>query len=147
MANNQHASLITLNAQYLKDLSFESPGAPSSLVREEAPPIDVQLDVQVDSFEDNLYEVTLVINVEAKEEDNTIFVLETIYSGLFTVQAEDEVLEKVLLIECPALLFPFARRIIANVSQDGGLPPLMLSPIDFAELYSRKKNGDIAEED
>lgn len=141
--HDQASPIFIVNAQYLKDLSFESPSAPASLVQNEAPAIDVKLDVQVDSFEEAAYEVSLLINIEASREDNKLFVVEATYSGLFTVDNMGDDLERVLLVDCPSLLFPFARRIISNVSQDGGLPPLMLSPIDFMELYLRKKNSDL----
>lgn len=134
--------VFTANVQYLKDLSFESPNAPASLGGDASPSIEVQLDVQVATFEDALYEVSLLINIEANSKEGKMFVIELNYAGLFTVDNMGEDLERILLVDCPALLFPFARRIIATVSQDGGVPPLMLSPIDFTELYLRRKSEE-----
>jgi len=134
--------IFTTNVQYLKDLSFESPNAPASLTSDATPSIEVKLDVQVGGFEEDLYEVSLLINIEASNEEGKVFIIEMNYAGLFTVANMGDNLESVLLIDCPTLLFPFARRIISSVSQDGGMPPLMLAPIDFADLYFRKKSEE-----
>jgi preprotein translocase subunit SecB len=97
------------------------------------------MDVKVDNYQENVYEVSLLINVEAKANGEKAFIIELDYAGLFTVIRPEEELEKILLIVCPNILFPFARRIIANASQDGSLPPLMLHPIDFVSLYESRK--------
>jgi preprotein translocase subunit SecB len=123
--------------QYIKDLSFENPGAPMTVnVR---PEIDLGVDIQARRLDPERFEVMLKLRVAAKAEDKTVFLLELAYGGLFLIQnVPDEILQQVLLIEAPHLLFPFARRIVADAVRDGGMPPLMIEPIDFAGLYRAK---------
>jgi preprotein translocase subunit SecB len=135
---------VIINAQYVKDLSFESPDAPFSFARvKEAPKIDLSLDVQVKAIEKDNYEVTIAITAKAiiEKENETLFISELQYSGLFTVSdcENEEQKEQILLIYCPNLIFPFARRIIADASRDGGFQPLMINPVDFAALYLQHK--------
>ena len=131
---------IIVNAQYTKDLSFEAPTAPGifAVMQQEDP--DVKIGVKVDStqFEDNVFEVVLKVEANCTIGDETAFMLELEYGGLFTVNVDDEVRGAVVLIECPRLLFPFARNILADVSRDGGFPPLMLGPMDFAGMYHQQ---------
>jgi preprotein translocase subunit SecB len=130
----------------VKDLSFEVPGAPDiyTTMREQ-PRIDVALDVQARAMQSggNVFEVTLQIRCDAKTSDNTTaFIVELAYSGLFTVNVQPDVLEPVLLVECPRLLFPFARNILSDVTRDGGFMPVALTPIDFVALWqSRRGQG------
>ena len=128
---------LAVNAQYVKDLSFENPRAPASLMAtKEQPQIDVNVNVNARGLQPNIYEVSLSIRADAKVAGEAAFITELEYSGVFTVaNAPEEVLRPVLLIECPRILFPFARRIIADVTRDGGFPPLYLNPIDFVSLY------------
>mgnify|MGYP003842506097 FL=1 len=133
-------SPITLNLQYTKDLSFEVPGAPQIFINlREAPKVDIALDVQARRLQEGQenFEVSLQIRCEAKlPGDTTAFIAELVYCGIFTLNGiTPEMMEPVLLVECPRLLFPFARRIMADVTRDGGFPPLMLDPIDFGALY------------
>ena len=123
--------------QYVKDLSFENPGAPmSTAIR---PAIDLGVDLQARRLDQERFEVELKLRVSATAEERTMFLLELVYAGLFVIQnVPEEVLQQVLLIEAPHLLFPFARRIVADVIRDGGMPPLMVEPIDFAGLYRAK---------
>ena len=117
---------IQINAQYIKDLSFENPNAPASLQSQnEKPRIDVNVDVNAAKIGDgDVYEVTLKINGDAKTGDNQLFLVELTYSGLFTLTGvPQESLSPMLLIECPRLLFPFARNIVSDVTRDGGFPP------------------------
>lgn len=131
---------IRVMGQYIKDLSFENPGAPASLRSQNNPEINVGIDVKAASGENDTYEVILDLNASAKSGDQTIFVAELSYAGLFQMTNLDKTaLEPFLLIECPRILFPFARRILADATRDGGFPPLMLEPIDFAQLYRSKK--------
>jgi preprotein translocase subunit SecB len=120
--------------QYVKDLSFENPGAPMSLsVR---PAIDLGVDLQAKRLDEDRYEVELKLRVAAKSEDKTLFLLELVYGALLVIQnVPEEFLQQMLLIEAPHLLFPFARRVVADTIRDGGMPPLMIEPIDFAALY------------
>ena len=131
---------ISVNAQYTKDLSFEAPTAPRIFATMQQTDPDVKIGVNVDfmEFEDNIFEVVLKIEATCTVGAETAFMLELEYGGLFTVNVEDEVRGAVLLIECPRLLFPFARNILADVSRDGGFPPLMLGPLDFAGMYQQK---------
>ncbi|MDA5192373.1 protein-export chaperone SecB [Govanella unica] len=125
-------------AQYVKDLSFENPGAPASLQKlgEVKPQIDVGVNVNARRVADDRFEVDLQITAKALQDNDPAFLVELLYSGIFAaVNMPDEALQPFLLIECPRILFPFARRIIADVTRDGGFPPLLLEPIDFATLY------------
>lgn len=132
---------IAINAQYVKDLSFENPNAPQSLVQTQTrPQIEVNVDVQGRGIAQNVYEVALRITATAKQGEAVAFMIELLYAGVFTLQnIPQEQLEPVLLIECPRLLFPFARRVIADATRDGGFPPLMMEPIDFMQLFQRHK--------
>ena len=131
---------IGLMAQYVKDLSFENPNAPGSLQSEERPQIDVTINVNARRVGEEGYEVELKISVSAKQADKNAFIVELVYAGLFGIRnLADENLEPFLLIECPRLIFPFARRIIADATRDGGFPPLMLDPVDFAYLYQQQR--------
>ncbi|EDP62126.1 export protein SecB [alpha proteobacterium BAL199] len=129
---------IQIHAQYVKDLSFENPKAPASLQpQSEAPRIEVNVDVQAAKVADNdLYEVVLKITASGKNSSSQLFLAELTYGGLFTLQGiPEDSLHPVLLIECPRILFPFARAIIAEVTRDGGFPPLLIQPVDFAAMY------------
>jgi preprotein translocase subunit SecB len=130
---------VQIVGQYVRDLSFENPGAPMTLTAR--PQIDLGVDLQARRMDTERFEVELKLRVSAKSEDRTVFLLELVYAGLFLIQsAPEELLQPILLIEGPHLLFPFARRIVADVIRDGGMPPLMIEPIDFAALY-RAKTG------
>lgn len=134
------APTMAINLQYLKDLSFENPRAPQVFTQGGTQPqVQVGVDVGARQAGERMYEVNLSINAQAKQGDDTAFVIELVYAGLFTMTGfAQEQLGPVLLIECPRLLFPFARAIIANATRDGGFPPLMVNPIDFAALYRRQ---------
>jgi preprotein translocase subunit SecB len=132
---------MTIQTQFVKDLSFENPRAPASLQPSQArPEIQVRVDVRAQAHGEERYEVVLQIHVDAQTAGETSFMLELSYSGLFGLtNIPPESLQALLLIECPRLLFPFARRIIADATRDGGFPPLMLDPIDFVALYRRRQ--------
>ena len=140
--NGQPAPPLQLNIQYTRDLSFEVPGAPDIFVTlREQPRVDLALDVQarpVPNSGQNVYEVSLQIRADAKAGDTSCFIAELAYCGIFTVNVEPNVLEPVLLVECPRLLFPFARQIIAEAVRNGGFPPLYIDPIDFVALYRQR---------
>jgi len=139
----QESHQITVNAQYIKDLSFENPKAPASLTagqQKDSPKIDVNIDVKGAKIGENVYESALTITAKALRKDETVFVVEVTYAGVFTITGlPKEDIEPALLVFCPSLLFPFTRRIIADATRDGGFPPLMLDPIDFGQLYARRK--------
>jgi preprotein translocase subunit SecB len=130
-----------VRGQYVKDISFENPNAPQSLMpSEEKPKIDVNVDINAQKLADNLYEVTLRVHATAKTASQALFVIELDYAGLFALEniPEDRV-EGLLFVDCPFVLFPFARRVVSDVTRDGGYPPLMLEPIDFHGLYQQRK--------
>ena len=128
---------VGIVAQYIKDLSFENPGAPAMMA--EGPQIDLGVDLQARRGDAEHFEVMLKLQVTAKAGDKTVFLLELAYAGLFRiVGVPDDMLQPLLLIQAPHMLFPFARRIVADVVRDGGMPPLMVDPIDFAALYQSK---------
>jgi preprotein translocase subunit SecB len=135
---------LTIQTQYVKDLSFENPRAPASLEPGQSrPEIQVQVDVRAASLGDERYEVALQLHVDAKAGGETGFVMELVYGGVFgLLNIPPDSLQALLLIECPRLLFPFARRIIADTTRDGGFPPLMLDPIDFMTLYRRRQQAE-----
>ena len=128
-------------AQYVKDLSFENPNAPSSLMMSEQPEINVQVNVngRKQDGEDDVFEVVLETDITAKLKDVTVFAVELVYGGMFQIQnMPEDMLQPVVMIECPRILFPFARQVLADAIRDGGFPPLMLDPIDFAALYRHR---------
>lgn len=132
---------ISIKAQYVKDLSFESPKGPLNLAAsKERPKIDISVDINAKPIQNELFEVNLIINSTAKHGEETAFICELTYSGIFSLTGiTDAEKEPALLIFCPSLLFPFARRIIADSTRDGGFVPLMLDPIDFGRLYAQRK--------
>ena len=129
------AAQIQVLAQYVKDLSFENPAAPMSL-QGQKPALEVGVDVQARGLGVDQYEVAIRIRADAKAATQTIFVCEVTYAGVFVLKnISQENIQPILLIECPRQLFPFARRVVADTTRDGGFPPLMLDPIDFLTLY------------
>ncbi len=138
---------VQVHAQYVKDLSFENPEAPQSLSNQSGQPsIEVSVDVGARGLTASQFEVELRITAQASHGESKAFVVEVLYAGVFTLFNVDESsLRQVCLIECPRLLFPFARRIVADATRDGGFPPLLLEPIDFAGLY--RDSADKIDED
>jgi preprotein translocase subunit SecB len=133
---------VAILTQYVKDLSFENPNAPASLQSTEQPRIDVNVAVNAKRAGDNVFEVELKINARAMAGENLAFVIDLLYVGLFGLQhVPEEALQPFLLIEAPRIIFPFARRIIADSVRDGGFPPLMLDPIDFASLFMAQQQA------
>lgn len=124
-------------AQYVKDLSFENPTAAAGVRNAEAAPaIDMGIDVNARPMENDSFEVDLRIGAKAMRGEDVMFITELVYSGVFQfVNVPQEDVEPLLLIECPRLLFPFSRRLLAEVTREGGYPPLLIDPIDFAALY------------
>ncbi len=132
---------ISVNTQYIKDLSFENPMAPSVFVPNETKPsIALTLDIKINKLkEDDVFEVELHINVEAKREESLMFRLELNYGGVFSlINFSEEQIKMILSVHCPALLFPYARKIVADTTQDGGFQALVMDPIDFGDLYYKK---------
>ena len=141
--NEQTAPFLSLKGQYIKDLSFENPRAPQSLLALNEPPeIEVNVDLAAQRLQDNLFELGMHISARAKHDKQTLFLCELTYGGLFEVRAEDEThYEPLVLIDCAFILFPFARRVVADVTRDGGFPPLQVEPINFAALYEQNKGN------
>ena len=139
--NGNTAAQPSLNvlAQYVKDLSFESPGAPNSLRgREKAPGIAINVNVNANPLTDKEFDVTLTLTAKASFDKDVLFNVELVYGGVFRIEGfPQEHMLPLLFIECPRLLFPFARQIIAEATRNGGFPPLMLDPIDFGRLYAQ----------
>ena len=135
---------IRILAQFIRDLSMENPRAPDALrPSQDQPAIDLNVEMNARGRDDGLYEVDLKLSAKATRSDGPMFVVELLYGGVFQISGvEAEDMEPVLLIECPRYLFPFARRIIADLTAEGGFPPFMLEPIDFAGIYaSRTQQG------
>jgi preprotein translocase subunit SecB len=127
---------VGILAQYVKDLSFENPNAPAVYQWQGAPQMDVQVNIGVNGVGQDVHEVVLKIEVEAKTEQGVAYRCEALYAGLFALRnIPEEQLQPFLLAEAPRLLFPFARQIISGAVTDGGFPPLLLDPIDFGGLY------------
>jgi preprotein translocase subunit SecB len=137
---------LNVLAQYVKDLSFESPGAPNSLRgRETAPGININVNVSANPLSDKEFDVSLSLNAKATSEKDVLFNVELMYGGVFRIEGfPQEHMLPLLFIECPRLLFPFARQIIAEATRNGGFPPLMLDPIDFAQMFQQKLAEDQA---
>jgi preprotein translocase subunit SecB len=126
--------------QYVKDLSFENPNAPQSLVHSQpAPQVNVRVNIDASAVGEGVYEVVLGLRCEAKQEEAIAFLVEVAYAGLFQLPGvPPEHHRPILMIEGGRLLFPFARAIIADATREGGYPPLLLNPVDFAELFRQR---------
>ena len=137
---SQAAPQLNVLAQYVKDLSFENPNAPRSLQQQQTQPqINIQINVSAKPLVDNDYEVDLKIEGRAEVPNLLLFSFELLYAGVFRiVNVPQENLHAVIMIECPRLLFPFARELIATAVRNGGFPPLMIDPVDFVSLYRQK---------
>nr|WP_298095308.1 protein-export chaperone SecB [uncultured Shinella sp.] len=131
---------LNILAQYVKDFSFENPGAPRSLqARDKAPAINISVNVNANPLSETDFDVILSLNAEAKDGDKMLFNAELAYGGVFRVTGfPQEHMLPVLFIECPRLLFPFARQIISDATRNGGFPPLMIDPIDFAQMFQQR---------
>ena len=132
---------LIINAQYIKDLSFENPRAPQSLMQQAAPPsVEINIDVKAQSIGPDAYEVVLTLKASANVQNETLFLVELSYGAIATVHnVPQPLMPQVVLVETPRLMFPFARNIIAETTRDGGFPPLMINPVDFAELLRRNQ--------
>jgi preprotein translocase subunit SecB len=132
---------VFINAQYVKDFSFENPRAPQSLLQTQAAPeVQIGVDVKAQNLAPGFYEVLLTIHADAKAAGERVFLVELVYGAVTTVQNVPEAdLARVLLVETPRLLFPFARAVVANATREGGFMPLLLRPIDFTELLRQQQ--------
>ncbi len=127
---------IGMISQYVKDFSFENPNTPASYQWTSAPQIDVQFNIGTQVVGDNVHESAIKIDISARHDEGQSFIIDLTYAGLFGVRnvPADQV-HAFMLAEAPRILFPFARRVIADAVRDGGFPPLLLEPIDFQGLY------------
>jgi preprotein translocase subunit SecB len=134
------APALNALAQYIKDFSFENPNAPRSLTPQANPPqISISVNVNAKQLSDTDFEVELTLEGKAGEAPELLFSFELLYSGIFRVQnIPQENVHPVVMIECPRLLFPFARQIVADAVRNGGFPPLFIDPIDFAALFRQR---------
>lgn len=137
---NANAPVLNALIQYIKDLSFENPNAPRSLGPKESPPnIAIQVNVNVERLTETEFEVSLTLEASAGEEANLLFKLELEYGGVFRLlNIPPEQVHPIVMIECPRLLFPFVRQIVADTTKHGGYPPLYIDPIDFIALYQQR---------
>ncbi len=137
--NTQQPAAIAINAQFVKDISFEAPHVPQIFTELKSnPEINVSVDVQAARVQDAMYQVSLKIKAEAQIKEKTAFLCEVEYGCIATVQVPAEHVEPILLIEIPRLLFPFVRNIIADLTRESGFPPLLINPIDFVGLYHQR---------
>jgi preprotein translocase subunit SecB len=138
--NPEKLPQLNVLTQYIKDFSFENPNAPRSLTPPQQPPaINIQINVNVKAMTETEYEVELKIEGKADSAGSVLFGFDLTYAGVFRIQnVAQESMHPLVMIECPRLLFPFAREIVATAVRDGGFPPLLIDPIDFVALYRQK---------
>ena len=131
------APSMNMIGQYIRDLSFENPGAPGTMLAGGTnPAFNVSISVGVKKQDDETYAVELTLNAKANRAETLLFSVELVYGGVFRLRNMPEAqLSPLLMIECPRLIFPFARQVLASVTQQGGFPPLMMEPVDFAAIY------------
>jgi len=138
--NPEKLPQLNVLTQYIKDFSFENPNAPRSLTPPQQPPaINIQINVNVKGLSETDYEVELKIEGKAESAGSVLFGFDLTYAGVFRIQnVAQESMHPLVMIECPRLLFPFAREIVATAVRNGGFPPLLIDPIDFVTLYRQK---------
>ncbi len=129
--------MLRILAQYIKDASFENPNAPDSLrTDQDAPQISINIEIGRQMVDDNTVEVVLMLGAKAERDGKPVFLCELEYAGLFAFgNIAEEHIQPMILIECPRLLFPFARQVMAELTQNGGYPPILLEPPDFAAMF------------
>jgi len=143
-AAGQQAPQLSVESQYIKDLSFENPLGPNAAIAlRNQPQVEVELSTAARELSEGRYEVTIVVRGQAKVDNSAVFIAELTYGGVFNLQnVPANAVKPVLLIEGPRMLFPFARNIIAEVTRDGGFPPLLINPVDFVQLYREQHMKD-----
>ena len=130
---------IGILTQYVKDFSFENPNAPRSMANAQQPAINVNIGVEASPLSETDIEVTLRLDGKAEAQGMLLFGFELLYAGLFRIQnVPPDSMQPTVMIECPRMLFPFAREIVATATRNGGFPPLLLEPIDFVSLYRQR---------
>ncbi len=140
-ALSSKSPMFTINAQYVKDLSFENPNIPGLIQLETEPSVEMNIDVKGTKLDDNLYEVVLTITCKGNSGDVPLFVAELSYASLVNLKSvPDEQIQRLLVVDCPTLMFPFARNVIAEVTRDGGYPPILMQIVDFNAIYENSVN-------
>lgn len=138
-AGNEPAAQINVLAQYTKDLSFENPNAPRSLQPSQQPSINLQINVNSKPLSDTDFEIELTVEGKADAAGTVLFTFELVYAGIFRLSnVPQDAVQAIMMIECPRLLFPYAREIVSQAVRNGGFPPLMIDPVDFVSLYRQK---------
>ena len=145
--NGAEGPMLQVLAQYTKDASFENPNAPESLrTGQDAPAISINIEIGRQMLSDDTVEVVLMLKADARRGDQVAFIAELEYAGLFAFRgANVDEIQPLILIECPRLLFPFARQIMAEMTQNGGFPPIMLEPPDFVGMFRQEAQRHAAE--
>ena len=139
-AGQQNATVatFTVNAQYVKDLSFENPNIPGLLSLEAEPSVEMNIDVKGSNLNNDFYEVVLTLSCKGTSGETTLFVAELSYASLISLNdVPEEQIQRILFVECPILMFPFARNIIADATRDGGYPPILMQPVDFQAIFDK----------
>jgi len=143
MTENNTSNQIQINMQYVKDMSFEAPDMPLSLLQiKDAPAININVDLKANKTNNEKnYMVDLTVRVKADNKDSqkTLFLCELTYGALVTLDIPEEMREPALMVEIPHMIFPYARQIVGNMIQQAGFPALQINPIDFMGLYQQKK--------
>jgi len=138
----QQGNQLVINAQYIKDLSFENPRAPQSLIQQnKQPEVSLNVDVKARNLGPDLFEVMLSVSANAQTDNEPVFIVELSYGAVVTARApqQPDILPLLVLVEAPRMMFPFVRNIIADATREGGFPPLLINPIDFVELLRRQQ--------
>ena len=137
--NAAQAPVFTIDKIYVKDLSLENPGAPKSFLIQEQPQIEVGLRTRGEQVDPDIYEVVLTVTLTAKAGDKTLFLVEAAQAGIFTIRGiPQEHMQQVMAINCPSVLFPYARETLADAVTRAGFPPVHLAPINFEALYQQQ---------
>jgi preprotein translocase subunit SecB len=141
--NENAAQPLVILGQYVKDLSFEAPGTPHvfQLLQQRMPEVNIQIEVKAEKVEQS-FEVSLQVNADAKVDTTSVYIVELVYCALVNLNVPQEHVGPALLIECPRLMFPFVRAIVADATREAGFAPLMLAPMDFVALYQQRMQAD-----
>lgn len=134
---------VRVIGQYIKDLSFENPNVAKLIAGpQDNTKLNVEINVEPSQLGPDIFESAILFKASAQSQIGTVYEFELVYAGLFKIEnAPPEALDPMLHMNCPALLFPFLRRIVADLTREGGFPPLLLDPVDFATLYMKKRQA------
>jgi len=137
---------VQVLGQFIKDLSFENPSAGRQVrAPDDTPSLKLDINVRAHRVENEIFESAIEFNAQATSKAGIIYELELVYAGLFRIKnIAEHALQPFLLINCPTLMFPFVRRLVADITREGGFPPLLLDPLDFAGLYMHRQQEEMA---